>query len=81
MAYDEGNGFFSPNTGAGTFSTNEESSMNTTFNLSNPCTMSNQPIVPPSVANISNLEASFVFESSGQAPYGSFSQSTSSKLN
>ncbi|XWS21216.1 hypothetical protein CRYUN_Cryun30bG0036500 [Craigia yunnanensis] len=79
MGYDEGNGFFSPNTGAGTFSSNKQSSMNTPFNLSNPCTISNQPIVAPSVANTSNLEASFGFESSAEAHYGSFTHSTSSK--
>ncbi|XVE55862.1 hypothetical protein DITRI_Ditri03aG0191200 [Diplodiscus trichospermus] len=79
MGYDEGNGFFSPNTGAGTFSSNEESSMNTPLNLSNPCTISGQPIVAPSAANISNFEASFGFETSAQAQYGPFSQSTSSK--
>ncbi|XP_021285380.1 transcription factor SPATULA-like isoform X2 [Herrania umbratica] len=79
VGYDEGNRFFSPNTGAGTFSSNEESSMNTSFNLSNPCTISNQPILAPSGANVSNLEASFGFESSAEAHYGSFSHSTSSK--
>ncbi|EOY14413.1 hypothetical protein QUC31_000026 [Theobroma cacao] len=79
MGYDEGNRFFSPNTEAGTFSSNEESLMNTPFNLSNPCTISNQPIVAPSVANISNLEASFGFKSSAEAHCGSFSHSTSSK--
>ena len=81
MGYDEGNGFFSPNTGAGTFSSNEESSMNTPFNLSNPCTISNQPIVAPSAANVSNFEASFGFESSAEARYGPFSHSTPSKVN
>ncbi|XVE94932.1 hypothetical protein REPUB_Repub02eG0052500 [Reevesia pubescens] len=79
MGYDERNGFFSPNTGACTFSANEETSMNTPFNLSNPCTISNQPIVAPPVANISNLEASYGFESSAEAHYGSFTHSTSSK--
>ncbi|XWS25591.1 hypothetical protein CRYUN_Cryun27aG0080900 [Craigia yunnanensis] len=79
MGYDERNGFFSPNTGAGTFSSNEESLMSTHFNLSNPCTISNQPIVATSVANISNLEASFGFESSAKPQYGSFTHSTSSK--
>ncbi|XVF39901.1 hypothetical protein PTKIN_Ptkin01aG0070000 [Pterospermum kingtungense] len=63
MGYEEGNGFFSPNTGEGTFSSNRESSMTTPF-LSNPCTISNQPIIAPPAANISNIEASFGFESS-----------------
>ncbi|XVF36302.1 hypothetical protein REPUB_Repub19eG0046700 [Reevesia pubescens] len=79
MGYDEGNGFFSPNAVAGTFSSNEESSMNTPFNLSNPCTISNLPIAAPSIANISNLEASFGFEAYAEAHYGSFTHSTSSK--
>ncbi|XP_022768743.1 transcription factor SPATULA-like isoform X2 [Durio zibethinus] len=79
IGYDEGNGFFSPNTGAGTFSSNEESSMGAPSNLSNPCTISNQPIVAPSVANISNLEASYGFELSAEVHYGSFTHSTSSK--
>ncbi|XWS14725.1 hypothetical protein CRYUN_Cryun35bG0033400 [Craigia yunnanensis] len=74
MGYDKGNGFFSPNTGVGTFSSNEESSMNTPFNLSNPCTISNQPIVSPSAANASNFETSFGFESSAEAWYGPFSK-------
>ena len=59
MGYDEGTGLFRPNTGVGTFSSNEESSMNTLFNLSNPCTISNQPTVAPSAANVSNFETSF----------------------
>lgn len=79
LGYDEGHGFFSPNIGAGTFSSNEESSMNTPFNLSNPCTISNLPVVAPSVANMSNLEASIGFESPAGAHYGSFTHSTSSK--
>ncbi|KAG8494137.1 hypothetical protein CXB51_011803 [Gossypium anomalum] len=79
LGYDEGHGFFSPNIGAGTFSSNEESSMNTPFNLSNPCTISNLPVVAPSVANMSNLEASIGFESPAGAHHGSFTHSTSSK--
>ncbi|XWS24215.1 hypothetical protein CRYUN_Cryun28dG0081600 [Craigia yunnanensis] len=79
MGYDEGNGFFSPNTEAGTFSSNEKSLMNTPFNLSNLCTISNQPIVAPSAANVSNFEASFGFGSSAEAQYGPFSHSTPSK--
>ncbi|XVE70109.1 hypothetical protein DITRI_Ditri10aG0045100 [Diplodiscus trichospermus] len=67
VSYDEGDGFFNPSTGAGTFPSNEESSMKTPFNLSNPCTISNQQIVAPSSANISNLDASFGFESSAEA--------------
>ncbi|XP_022772201.1 transcription factor SPATULA-like isoform X2 [Durio zibethinus] len=63
--YDGGNGFFSPNKIAGTFSSNEENLMNTPF--SNSCIISNQPIVAPSVANISNLESSFGFEASAEA--------------
>ncbi|XP_022752361.1 transcription factor SPATULA-like isoform X2 [Durio zibethinus] len=78
MDYEEGNGFFSPNAGAGTFSSNEESS-NTTFNLSNPCPISNQPIIAPSAANVSNFKASFGFEPSAEPQYGPFSHSTSSK--
>ncbi|KHG11679.1 Transcription factor SPATULA -like protein [Gossypium arboreum] len=79
LGYDEGHGFFSPNIGAGTFSSNEERSMNTPFNLSNPCTISNLPVAAPSVANVSNLEASIGFESPAGAHYGSFTHSTSSK--
>ena len=80
MGYDEGHGFFNPNVGAGTFSSNEESSMNTPFNLSNPCTIPNLPVVASSVANMSNLETSICFESSAGALYGSLSHSTSSKV-
>lgn len=79
IGYDEGNGFFSPNTGAGAFPSNEESSMNPPFNLSNPCTITNQPIVAPPRSNVSNFEASFGFESSAEEQYGAFSHPTSSK--
>ncbi|KAL4333784.1 hypothetical protein GQ457_07G025370 [Hibiscus cannabinus] len=79
MGYDEGHGFFNPNMGAGTFSSNEESAMNTSFNISVPSTISNLPVVAPSAANMSNLEDSIGFESSAGAHYGSFAHSSSSK--
>ncbi|XP_039050260.1 transcription factor PIF3-like isoform X1 [Hibiscus syriacus] len=79
MGYDEGHGFFNPNIGAGTFSSNEESTMNTAFNLSGPSTVSHLPVVQPSAANMCNLEASIGFESSAGARYGSFAHSSSSK--
>ncbi|GMI82646.1 hypothetical protein HRI_001933900 [Hibiscus trionum] len=78
MGYDEAHGFFSPNIGAGTFSSNEESTMNTPFNLSDPSTISNLPVAP-SAANMPNLEASIGFGSSAGAHYVSFAHSTSSK--
>ncbi|KAE8727979.1 Basic helix-loop-helix DNA-binding superfamily protein, putative isoform 2 [Hibiscus syriacus] len=76
--YDKGHIFFSPIIGAGTFSSNEESTMNTPFNLSDPSTISNLPVAP-SAAYMSNLEASIGFGSSAGAHYGSFTHSTSSK--
>ncbi|KAK9023305.1 hypothetical protein V6N11_003527 [Hibiscus sabdariffa] len=78
IGYDEGHGFFNPNMGAGTFSSNEESAMNTSFNLSAPSAISNLPVAH-SAANMSNLEASIGFESSAGAHYGSFAHSSSSK--
>ncbi|KAK8580997.1 hypothetical protein V6N12_071243 [Hibiscus sabdariffa] len=78
MGYDEGHGFFSPNVGAGTFPSNEESTMSTPFNLSDPSTISNLPVAP-SAANMSNLEASIGFGSSAGAHYSSFTHSTASK--
>ncbi|XP_039052485.1 transcription factor PIF3-like isoform X1 [Hibiscus syriacus] len=76
MGYANGHGSFNPNIGAGTFSSNEEGTMNTPFDLSGPSTVSHLPVVQPSAANMTNLEASIGFESSAGAHYGSFAHSS-----
>ncbi|KAJ4701729.1 Transcription factor SPATULA like [Melia azedarach] len=79
MVFEEGNGLLNTNRGTETFSTNEESSVQSGFNLSNQCTISNQLIRVPSSANISTSETSFGLEPMIQAHYGPFNLSSSSK--
>ncbi|GLU04244.1 hypothetical protein SLE2022_214030 [Rubroshorea leprosula] len=75
LGYEEGSGFFTTNAGtAGSFSASTSAR-----NVSNQSTISSQPIVAPSIANIANLESSFDFEASAYADYGSFSRPLSSK--
>lgn len=80
MVFEEGNGLLNTNRGTETFSTNEESSVQSGFNLSNQCTISNQLIRVPSSANISTSETSFGLEPMIQAHYGPFNLSSSSKV-
>ncbi|KAK9220140.1 hypothetical protein WN943_008788 [Citrus x changshan-huyou] len=79
MVFDEGNGLLNTNGGTETFSANEESSVQTGFNLSSQCTISNQPVALPSAANISTSETAFGLEPLIQAHYGPFTLPPSSK--
>lgn len=79
MVFDEGNGLLNTNGGTETFSANEESSVQTGFNLSSQCTISNQPVALPSAANIGTSETAFGLEPLIQAHYGPFTLSSSSK--
>lgn len=81
MVFDEGNGLLNTNGGTETFSANEESSVQTGFNLSSQCTISNQPVALPSAANISTSETAFGLEPLIQAHYGPFTLPPSSKVN
>nr|WIE96145.1 basic helix-loop-helix transcription factor [Loropetalum chinense var. rubrum] len=64
--FDEGNGLLNTNRGAGNFSADLETSMGNAFDLSNQCTPSNQPIVIPTMTDITNSENSFGFKPSIQ---------------
>ncbi|KAK9270807.1 hypothetical protein L1049_026392 [Liquidambar formosana] len=76
---DDGNGLLNTNRETCTFSANQETSMRTAFDISNQCTLSNQPIDIPTMTNLTNTETSFGFEPPLQAHYVPFNLSTSSK--
>lgn len=62
------------------FYESEENPMKSAFNISPGSTISNQPMVLPSVANVPTSEATFGFEPSLQAPYRPFSVPSFSKV-
>lgn len=76
VGFEDGNGL--PNANV-EFSGNQGTSMQSTFDLPNQCTSSNQPIVIPKMTHVSNSEGSFHVEPSIPANYGPFNVSTSSK--
>ncbi|KAL6207863.1 hypothetical protein ACLB2K_018816 [Fragaria x ananassa] len=80
LGFDEGsNKVPKSSRGMSQFFGSEENSMQSAYNVSSGCTISNQPMVIPSAANVPTLEASFVFEPSTQAYYRPFFAATSSK--
>ncbi|KAF3446632.1 hypothetical protein FNV43_RR11812 [Rhamnella rubrinervis] len=79
MGYNEGNKYLNSSGGLTALSSSEERSMQSAYNLSNSCNISNQPIAIPSVTNITTLEAALGFEQSIQAHYRPFNLPTSSK--
>ncbi|PQQ14346.1 transcription factor SPATULA-like isoform X1 [Prunus yedoensis var. nudiflora] len=80
LGLEEGsNKFPKSSSGISPFYESEENPMQSAFNISPGCTISNQPMVLPSVANVPTSEATFGFEPSIQALYRPFSVPTSSK--
>ncbi|XP_050229393.1 transcription factor SPATULA-like [Mercurialis annua] len=71
MSFDEGGGLLNANA--------EENSAQTTLNIPNRCTESNQPIGLPSATGIISSETPFGFEPLVQAHYEPFNLCTSSK--
>ncbi|EXC32837.1 Transcription factor SPATULA [Morus notabilis] len=80
LTYNEGIKFLDSSRGMNTFSGREENMMHTPYNLLDPCTISNQPVIIPSVANVDSSEASLGFEQSIQTRYGPINLPTSSKV-
>ncbi|PQQ15618.1 transcription factor SPATULA-like isoform X1 [Prunus yedoensis var. nudiflora] len=80
LGLEEGsNKFPKSSRGISPFYESEENPMQSAFNISPGCTISNQPMVLPSVANVPTSEATFGFEPSIPALYRPFSVPTSSK--
>lgn len=79
LGYNEGIKFLDSGRGMNMFPGREENMMHSTYNLSNPCTISNQPVILPSVANVASSEASLGFEHSIQTRFGPINLPTSSK--
>lgn len=79
MGYNEGNKYVNLNGGLSSLSSSEERAMQSAYNLSNSCSISNQPIAMPSETNIT-LEAALGFEQSIQDHYRPFNLSSSSKV-
>lgn len=77
LGYNEGNKYLNSSS---TLSSSEERSMQSAYNLSNSCNISNQQIAIPSVTNITTLEAALGFEQSIQAHYVPFNLPISSKV-
>ncbi|KAH7523647.1 hypothetical protein FEM48_Zijuj06G0034100 [Ziziphus jujuba var. spinosa] len=79
MGYNEGNKFLNSSRGLNAFSSNEERPMQSAYNLSNSCNISNQPTIIPSVSDITTSEAALGFEQSIQAHYRPFNLLASSE--
>ncbi|BBG95219.1 basic helix-loop-helix DNA-binding superfamily protein [Prunus dulcis] len=80
LGLEEGsNKFPKSSRGISPFYESEENPMQSAFNISPGCTISNQPMVLPSVANVPTSEATFGFEPLIQALYRPFSVPSSSK--
>ncbi|XP_031267146.1 transcription factor SPATULA-like isoform X2 [Pistacia vera] len=73
IVFDDGNDLPNTNSVTNNFSANEETSVQTAFNLSNQCTVSNQPIAIPSAADFNSSETPFGLEPLIQAHYAPFS--------
>lgn len=80
MGYNEGNKFLNSSRGLNAFSSNEERPMQSAYNLSNSCNISNQPTIIPSVSDITTSEAALGFEQSIQAHYRPFNLLASSEV-
>ena len=78
--YNEGPKLLNPNRGINTLSGGEESLMQSAYNLSNTCTISNPPITIHSVANVANPDASHSFEQSIHTHFRPITLPTSSKV-
>ncbi|XP_050366831.1 transcription factor SPATULA-like [Argentina anserina] len=78
--FDEGNNKVPKSTsGMSPFFGSEENCMQSAYNISSGCTISNQSMVATSAANVPGSEASFVFGPSTQAYYRPFFGATSPK--
>lgn len=80
LGYNERNKFLNSSRGLNTFSTSEETLMQSAYNLSNSCNISNRPTILGSVSDISTSEAALGFEKSIQALYRPFNLPASSKV-
>ncbi|KAJ0087506.1 hypothetical protein Patl1_08917 [Pistacia atlantica] len=80
IVFDDGNDLPNTNSVTNNFSANEETSVQTAFNLSNQCTVSNQPIAIPSTADFNSSETPFGLEPLIQAHYAPFSLSSSKEI-
>ena len=69
LGFNEGIKFPSPGVGISAFSGHEDTVMQSPYNLSNSCAISNQPVVLPSVANIATSDASLVFDQPTQTRF------------
>lgn len=79
-SFDESNGLLNTNAGAGPITAAQETSIRTAFDLSSQCTPSNQPIIVPTLTNLTNSETPFGFEPEMEAQYRPFNLSTPSKV-
>lgn len=82
MGFEEGsNRVPKSSRGISTFYGSEEKSMQSVYNISSGCRISNQPMVIPAIANVPTTSvASFIFEPSTQAQYRPFIAATPSKV-
>lgn len=80
LDFDVGNAFLASRRGINALSPgNEACPMQSTFNLSNKCNLSDQSLAIPSVPNITTSETTFGFESAIQAYDGQFDLSSNFK--
>lgn len=77
IVFDEGNELLHTNRGTNNISANEETTVQTAFNLSNQCNISNQPIAIPSVADTNTPETPFGLEPLIQSHYEPFNLQSS----
>ncbi|XP_010270226.1 PREDICTED: transcription factor SPATULA isoform X2 [Nelumbo nucifera] len=80
MDFSGGSGSLHMTAGTSTLPMNQETSTRMAFSLPNQCTSSHQPVVLPSMTNISNSETSFGIGSSHQAHHGPFLFSSSKEI-
>lgn len=81
LDFDVGNAFLASRRGINALSPgNEGCPMQSTFNLSNKCSLSDQSLAIPSVPNITTSETTFGFESAIQAYDGQFDLSSNFKV-
>ncbi|XP_044475633.1 transcription factor ALC-like [Mangifera indica] len=80
IVFDEGNELLHTNRGTNNISANEETTVQTAFNLSNQCNISNQPIAIPSVADTNMPETPFGLEPLIQSHYEPFNLQSSKEI-